>query len=78
MEEEGLGNKDSGGGKEKCRDVVVVSVFEHDLLKGGGFVPVTGATKRIFFIIGGSGAWPGRSRRKMRRHGEGLVVGEEK
>jgi len=46
MEEKGLRNKDSGGDKEKFRDVVVVSVFEHELLKEGGFVTVTGATEQ--------------------------------
>lgn len=46
MEEEGLGNGDSGGGVEERRDVVVVGVVEHDLSEEGGLAVATGAAER--------------------------------
>jgi len=54
VEEEGLGNGDSGGGVEERCNVVVVGVVEHDLSEEGGLAVAAGAAEwRILVVVEG-------------------------
>lgn len=51
MEEEGLGDGDSGGGVEEGGDAVVVGVVEHDLSEEGGLAVAAGAAEGGVFVV---------------------------